>query len=305
MSTTSIRRIEEILQYVNDFGEAEACTKFSINIETLHRYMRKSNFNETKNPQVVLIDVETSPIRAYAWGTFKQYIPHTSIIDSSFMISWAAKQLFSSQIMSDVLTTEEALEKNDNRIVNSIWKVMENANVLIAHNGRRFDLRYINTRFLMNGLKPPSPFQTIDTLDVAKKNFLFSSNKLDYLGTLIHNKGKIKTDFELWTKCLDGDKQALQYMQDYNKQDVQLLEDVYVSLRPFIYSHPNTAIYQESTEPSCPSCGSTDITECGYYTTMVNQYLAFRCNSCGAICRSRTSEIPLEQRKVIMRPTAR
>ena len=226
MSFTTIKRIEEILQYVNDFGEAEACTKFSINIETLHRYMRKKNFTETKNPQVILIDVETSPIRAYAWGTFKQYIPHTSIIDSSFMISWAAKHLFSAQVMSDVLTPEEAIEKNDNRIVNSIWKVMENASILVAHNAKKFDLRYANTRFLMNGLKPPSPYQTIDTLEIAKKYFLFPSNKLDYLGILIHNKGKLKTDFDLWIRCLKGDAEALHYMVTYNKEDVQLLEEI-------------------------------------------------------------------------------
>jgi predicted RNA-binding Zn-ribbon protein involved in translation (DUF1610 family) len=157
----------------------------------------------------------------------------------------------------------------------------------------------------MNGLKPPSPYQIIDTLEVAKRNFLFPSNKLDYLGTLIRNKGKIKTDFDLWVRCLAGDITALKSMQDYNKEDVLLLEEVYVFIRSFIHSHSNMAIYQEATEPSCPTCGSSDITECGHYTTTVNQYLAFRCNSCGAICRSRTSDIPVKMKSAILTPTAR
>lgn len=301
----SYRRAEEILQYLNDFGETKTCKTFGISIETLHRYIRHAKFNDTKNPQIILFDLETSPLECFTWGTWKQRIPHTSIIQPSFLLSWTAKQLFSSQVMSDVLTPEEAIERNDNRIVNSLWKVMENASILVAHNAKKFDLRYANTRFLMNGLKPPSPYQTIDTLEIAKKYFLFPSNKLDYLGILIHNKGKLKTDFDLWIRCLKGDAEALHYMVTYNKEDVQLLEDVYLSLRPWMRSHPNISIYQEAKEKACPTCGSTDIKECGHYTTTVNQYLAFRCNSCGAICRNRTSDIPIEQKKNILRSTAR
>ncbi len=231
-----MKRLEKILQYVNDFGETKACKHFKISIDSLHRYMRNKKFCETKNPQVILLDVETSPIETFAWGTFKQYIPHTFIKEPSFLISWTAKQLYSSEVMSDVLTPEEALEKNDNRIVNSAWKVLESSNVLIGHNIRKFDLRYLNTRFLMNNLQPPSPFQIIDTYEVAKRNFLFSSNKLDYLGTLIRNKGKIKTDFNLWRDCIAGDETALKSMLDYNKEDVLLLEEVFLFLRPELFS---------------------------------------------------------------------
>jgi len=208
LNRTSIQRIEEILQYVNDFGETEACKKFSINIETLHRYMRDKKFSDTRNPQVILLDVETTPIETYVWHTYKQWIPHTSIIEPSFLLSWTAKQLFSAEVMSDVLTPAEALEKNDNRIVKSAWKVLESANVIIGHNVRKFDLRYLNTRFLMNNLKPPVISDNRHTRS-SKEKLSIPSNKLDYLGTLIRNKGKLKTDFELWVNCLHGDLQAL------------------------------------------------------------------------------------------------
>lgn len=300
------QRLERIMQYVNDHGESSACKEFNINIESLHRYQRLSRFNETKQPKFLLLDVETSPLEVYAWDIKKpQYIPHTSIIENSFLLGWSAKWLFSSEILSDILTPAEAIEKNDNRIVNSIWKLMESADITCAHNGKKFDLPYLNYRFVMNGLKPPSPFQTIDTLEKYKKHFRFATNRLDYLGVLIRQKGKIKTDIDLWRGCLNGNQQSLLDMQTYNKEDVVLLEDAYLFIRPFIHSHPNMAIYQEATEPSCPTCGSSDITECGHYTTMLNQYLAFRCNSCGAICRSRTSDLPLKVKPNILRSTAR
>lgn len=304
--STSPDRVEEIMQYLNDNGESETCKQYGINIETLHRYTRLKRFYDTKQPKFLLLDIETSPLSVYTWDIKKpQYIPHTSIIESSFLIGWSAKWLFSSEILSDILTPEEALEKNDNRITNSAWKLMEQADIICAHNGKKFDLPYLNYRFVMNGLKPPSPFQVIDTLEKYKKHFRFATNRLDYLGFLIRQKGKIKTDMDLWKGCLNGDQQSLLDMQTYNKEDVVLLEDAYLFIRPFIHSHPNMAIYQEAIEPSCPTCGSADITECGHYTTMLNQYLAFRCNSCGAICRSRTSDLPLKIKPNILRSTAR
>lgn len=305
MSFTTEKRLSEILTYCNENGEPETCKYFGINIESLHRYQRQRKFYEIKQPKVLLLDCETSPLTVFAWGTWKQFIPHTSIIESSFLISYCAKWLFDSKIMSDVLTPEEAIEKNDNRIVNSAWKLLEDADIIVAHNGIKFDLPYLNTRFLMNGLTPPSPYQVIDTLQKARKHFRFASNRLDYLGQLIRNKGKIKTDIDLWRGCLNGDQESLTQMLTYNKEDITLLEETYVFLRPFINSHPNMSIYQESTNPSCPSCGSTDIKECGYYTTVANRYLAFRCNSCGAICRSRTNDLPDKVKDNLLRPTAR
>jgi len=297
--------LEEILAFCNNNGETDTCLKYNINIETLHRYIRERRFRETKQPKVLLLDTETAPLKVYSFEIRKTFIPHEAIIDDSFLICWSAKYLFDSNMMSDVLTSEEAKDKDDSRIIKSIWKLMETADVIIAHNAKRFDLPYLNYRFVMNGLNPPSPYQTIDTLDKSKKHFRFTSNRLDYLGMLIRNKGKIKTDLSLWRGCLNGDQTSLDNMVAYNKEDVALLEDVYVFIRPFIHSHPNMAIYQESKEPSCPTCGSVDITECGHYTTMVNRYLAFRCNSCGAICRSRMPDIDPDVKKAVMRSTAR
>ncbi len=301
----SIQHVERVLAYLNENGESETLKHFNIKSESLSRYTRRKKFWDTKQPKVLLLDCETTPIKAFAWGTYKQRIPHTSIIQPSFLICWSAKWLFDSKIMCDVLTPEESIHKDDTRIVKSVWKLIDQCDVIIAHNGKRFDIPYLKTRFVLNRLAPTSPYQVIDTYEVARKNFLFPSNKLDYLGVLMRNKGKIKTDFDLWVRCLDGDREALSYMVDYNKEDVTLLEEAYLFVRPFIHNHPNMAIYQEAHEPSCPTCGSTNIQECGHYTTSVNRYLAFRCNDCGAICRSRATDVPIKCKSGIMRPTAR
>lgn len=305
MSNVTFARIEQVLQYCNENGETETCKHFNINIESLHRYQRKARFYETKQPKVLLFDIETTPLTVKTWHTGKQRISFDQIMEEWFLLSYSGKWLFDSKVFGSVLTPAEVLHKDDFRITKEIWHYFDQADVIIAHNGNGFDIPKSQTRFLAHRLAPPSPFQTIDTLLIARKNFRLSSNKLDYIGQLMLNERKLHTEYSLWLRCLEGDPQALSDMLTYNKQDVLLLEDIYVLLRPWIKSHPNMGIFMEAHEPSCPNCGSTDIKECGYYTTSVNRFLAFRCNSCGAVCRSRKSDVPLKCKSGIMQSVAR
>jgi len=298
--------LEEILTHCNDFGETETCSKYNINTETLHRYQRERRFRDTKQAKILLLDMETAFMEVRVWGLYKQRIPHANIISDWHFLSWSAKFLFEANVQSDVLSPREAVNKDDKRICESLWTLIDQADILIGHNLCRFDLRKINTRFILNGLKPPMPYLTIDTLKVAQRYFSFSSNRLDYLGKLFVNHGKIKTDYELWIKCSEGNKEALEQMEKYNQEDVRLLEEVYLELRPWIKGHPNLALAIDAKEPCCPNCGSFEFEEGeGYYTTPQNKYISVRCKSCGAVNRKKESLITKEQRKSLIIPNAR
>ena len=103
--------------------------------------------------------------------------------------------------------------RNDKRIVVGLWKMLDEADIIIGHNAKNFDVKKSNTRFIANGLTPPSPYQIIDTLEVSKKHFAFTSNRLDFLGEFLEGKGKIKTDFKLWRDCDNGHADAIDTMQ--------------------------------------------------------------------------------------------
>lgn len=150
-----------------------------------------------------------------------------------------------------------------------------------------FDIPRMNTRFILNGLNPPTPYQVVDTLKVAKKQFGFTSNKLQALATYFGFDGKLDTDFNLWKRCMNGDEEALQYMFDYNKQDVNVLEEVYLKLLPFITNHPNMGNLMNNTV--CSNCGSDELELIPnkYYYTSVGKYALYRCKDCGAITRGR------------------
>lgn len=249
----------------------------------------KSQTTSNKIPRILLFDVETAPMRAYVWSRWKQDIHLNQTISEWFMIAWSAKWLYADEIIGDVLTSDEAIQEDDSRIVKHLWELINEADIVIAYNGRRADIPWMNSRFIVHNLLPPKPYFLIDPIETAKKQFGFSSNKLDALAGYFGIEHKLNTDFNLWKDCMEGNEEALYYMLEYNKKDVLILEEVYLRLRPWIKSHPNIGNYVSSTVPVCSICGSEqlELIHGQYYFTNVGKYALYRCKDCGAITRGR------------------
>lgn len=252
-----------------------------------------------KRAKVLVFDIETTPLVAYVWNNKPNYLPEGQIIQNWYVINWAAKWLFDDEVITGVLTTEEAKTGNDKRIVKKLWDLFNEADIIIAHYGDAFDIKMMNGRFLKYGMNLPMPYQSIDTKKAASKRLRLPANNLNYIARYLGLGQKHSTNFQLWVDCMNGDKDALNKMDKYCQQDVKILEDVYLHLRPFIQPHPNLGLFIETDTVSCPSCGSTNLKKEGVYTTTVNQYDAYRCGDCGSITRSRKSKISTEERKTI------
>ena len=255
------------------------------------RFVRSTGL--THNAKILLFDIETAPLEVYTWGLWKQNIHIGQIIKDWNIICWRGKWLFSDKVHGACQTSKEAINRDDKRVTKELWKMIDEADILIAHNLKGFDLKKANTKFLEHGMKPPSPFQMIDTLLEARKHFKFSSNKLDYLCQMLGIGAKLDTGFELWKGCLRGDKKSLNDMYVYCKQDTGILEDLYLKLRPYIKSHPNMGLYLEEDNRSntCTNCGSKNLMYCSKpYYTQTGKYQTHRCQDCGAIIRSRFSD---------------
>lgn len=244
--------------------------------------------NETQ-AKILVLDIETAPLRAYTWGVWNQNIDHKQVISDFFILCWSAKWLFDDKVTSGVLTKAELTEENDKRIMKQMWRLLEQADIVITHNGDRFDLPKLNTRFLIHGIKQPMPYQSIDTLKVAKKRFAFTNNRLDNICRQLGLDRKTDTGgWELWQKCSEHHHPSLKKMAAYCDNDVKILEEVYLAIRGWITSHPNMGMYIEDNLSCCPNCSSIDIVDTsGAYRTQVGEFSAFRCNDCGAIGRHR------------------
>lgn len=271
-------------------------------LDKLIRYKEKIN----TSAKILLLDIETAPIVAYVWDIWNQNVSNNQIVSDWFCLTWAAKWLFEKKVYSAKLTSSEALEQDDKRIMQSIWDMVNEADIIITHNGQKFDMRRLSTRFIIHGMPPPLPYQQIDTLLHVRRSFDMTSNKLDYVNKLLNLERKKDTGgFDLWAKCYKGDLKALHDMEKYNVQDVRILEETYLTIRAWIKPHPNVALFilDEKVE-RCPTCGSHDLAEQGKdYHTTVNVYEELRCNNCGATGRRRKSKLDIKQRRNILSST--
>jgi hypothetical protein len=259
-----------------------------------------------QDAKILLFDIETAPMKTWVWGIRDQFIGHFQIDKEWFVLSWAAKWLFGDTIMYDCVTPAESLQQDDSRMLTGMYNLIEEANILIAHNAARFDVRKLSYRFIVNGFSPPSPYSIIDTLKQAQKQFAASSHKMDHLTKTFGLSQKDETNFKLWIDCCEGSRKALDYMLKYNISDVKALEGLYLFIRPWITSHPNVAMLMGIEGNACGHCGSKELNwGINPYPTPQGSFEACRCMDCGAICKRRTSAITKEERSYSLVSTAR
>lgn len=259
-------------------------------LRQMHREVK-----QVATPKILLMDIETRPIEAYVWDVWKQDIRPNQIKKDWSILCWSAKWLFDGKVMGQTVTPEEAKEAQDASVLPEIWRLLNEADIVIGHNSKNFDIKRLYTRFFLNGMTKPMYFQNIDSLEVAKANFAFTFNKLDWIGQITGVGRKIETEFEWWVECAEGSKKYLQMMLDYNKQDVQLEEEVYLMLRPWMDKHPNLGLFAvDGTVSHCAACGSGNLNWNGKYTTPLGMYQGFRCEDCGAIGRSTKKKFKLQ-----------
>jgi hypothetical protein len=257
----------------------------------------------TAGAKILLFDIETSPMEVLVWQLKQQgYISPESIIKDWSILTWSAKWLFEDQMFSARVSEKEANNRRDESVISELWDLLDEADIVVAHNAKGFDVRKTNTRFVLNGLNPPLPYSVIDTLQVCRQKFKLSSNKLDYVCGVLGLPQKGHPGYNTWKLAIKGGdpaNEALEVMREYCDNDVGILEELYVKIRPWIKGHPNIGLYVDTDGESCTNCGSVNLDWAGKYYTPAGRYLAFRCRDCFTPGRSRTTDIDAEERKRI------
>lgn len=223
--------------------------------------------------------METSPNIGYTWGKWEQNV--IEFIEESHLLCFSWKWYGENKVHALSLPDFTNYKKNPNDdffLVKELHKLFQEADILVAHNGKSFDWKMANMFFLKNKLPPVQEHKVVDTKLLAKSKFRFNSNKLDDLGHYLGLGRKINTGgFELWKGCLAGDMKAWKHMVKYNKQDVVLLNDVYEKLVPWC-KHPMVYSHKE-----CLVCGSNNIHQRGwdYQNSGKSRRKRLSCKDCG------------------------
>lgn len=242
--------------------------------------------------KILLWDCETSANLAYVWQKYQQDV--LAYEKEWYMLCYSYKWLGERKTHVVSLPDFSGYAKNktdDRQLCTKLWELLNEADITIGHNSIRFDHPKANARFVYHGLPPHSPVKKIDTLQIARRNFKFNCNRLDSLGDLLGLGRKVKhSGFDLWKKCMAGDLTAWKTMVKYAKGDVDLLERIYMRLRPWSDDNVHVGLYEEDPLGKCPCCGSPNLVKRGYRVASTRVYRQYQCKDCGRWSRSVMSE---------------
>lgn len=248
--------------------------------------------------RTLLIDIETAPAKAYIWDLKTRYVPIQHIDDDGYMLCFAAGWLG-----EDELEFYSDWDDGQEEMVRQAWRLLDEADVVIHYNGNKFDIPRMNTEFLRMRLGPPSPSINVDLYQVVSRKFKVLSRSMNHMLHILELDSKMEhKGMALWTGVMAGNPDDQKVMEEYNIQDVVVMEDLYKSLLPWIDNHPNVALFmEESKEKKCTNCGSTDLRFKGYKHTRVLSYRQYKCNSCGSYSRERYAAEHAKGRKDVLR----
>lgn len=246
----------------------------------------------SKKPRTLFYDIETSLAKSYHFQQWQVDLGVKQQIQEGHLLShaWAWND---GDIVGSVLTPKEVLDRDPERLVLEAWSLLDNADVVVAHYGKRFDIPTLNGYFLKYGLPKPSPYKVIDTKQISSKNFKLPFNSLEYLAKALGVSLKIQNEgIQLWIDCDLGKQEALDTMLEYNIGDIASLRDIYNKLIGWDNNGVNMSLYDDTHDALCPHCASDNIKSLeGKYTyTTARKYSLYRCQDCGATLRGNRAE---------------
>lgn len=251
-----------------------------------------------QGPRILIYDIETSPILAHMWSMWQQGFGLNQIEQDWFVLALCFKWLGEDEIFYYDQRHARNLE-DDTYILSKLWDALNEADFAVGQNIKKFDTRKVNARFVLNGFPKPSTYRQIDTLTIAKEQFGFTSNKLEYMAKHLcpehvkdsHNEYPGHT---LWVETMKGNMHAWECMEKYNRDDVLATEALYNVLSSWDNKLPNFDIYVDDV------LDMSEWIQDGYVYTNLAKYKRYRNVNTGVQRRSRVNELSKEKRSQLL-----
>jgi len=223
------KELEWIKEIQSNLRKAKSIEQESSDNNILSIYQRIVD-EKNRPKKVLLFDLEVSPNLVFSWRIGSEVSLSTeNIVKERSIICVAYKWL------NDPKTYCIEWNKGDDKeLLQKFSKIIESADIVLGQNSDSFDVKWLRTRCLYHRIPLSPKFNQIDTLKIAKAQFKFNSNKLDYMAKFLGHGGKIKTEYDLWKNItLNNCKASMSKMVTYCKEDVNILEKVYLDMQPY------------------------------------------------------------------------
>lgn len=245
-------------------------------------------------PRILVLDIETSPSLFGGFSLFNQNFSLNQIHEDWTILSFGWKWW-----EDDEASYVDVVENDEYSILQKLHELLSESDFVLGHNVRRFDLKKIKARMIVHGFLPFGTPRVIDTFEVAKREFGFTSNKLEYLTHKLCKKYKKSTHekfsgYRFWKEFLAGNKEAIDEMREYCQLDVQSVQELYEIMYPWDSRAPNFDLYSDEK----PSLDNWE--HVGYHYTNLGKYDKYRNKITGQYRRGRTNLLTKDYRENIL-----
>lgn len=237
--------------------------------------------------KVLVLDIETSPLLVYVWNLKDQFVGLNQMVQDWHIMAWSAKWLGEPASSIRYYDLRNLKPGNDLPILKPLWRLLNRADIVLTQNGKAFDAKKINARFMLHGMKPPLPFKHLDTYLIAKNAASFTSHSLEYLSERFCTKYKKLSHsnfpgLTLWRECLKGNKKAWDEMKTYNIHDVLATEEFYEKIKAWAPESAPKRFPRLKGSITCEICGEDGrMTRRGTTFKASLKYQRWQCQTCG------------------------
>lgn len=306
-----------IVQTADIFGVSERTLKGWLSDQGLSKkppseYMNLEDYHQ--HVHCLLLDIETLPLIAAVYSLKTNYISPAQVVQygmiASFQYQFNGGETMNVNLRDLGLIPERGLIQphHARRLVQIMSDIVSTAHYVVGHNGKKFDIGRLYAYMVEAGVRPKLRPKIFDTLSAARRIGLFDSNSLDglcdYLG--IGRKVQGGMGGRTGLLCLAGCEETWERVIGYGDNDVDLLEELYLRVRPHSIGnlHPNVAHYFADNKPRCVVCGHAGVKwgkELNY--TQVQGYNTVVCQKprCGHVMQERTTALSKEKRGAILK----
>ena len=262
-------------------------------------FREKGKTEHNSGPRILVYDIETAPLLGYCWSLWDNNLGLNQVQSDWHVLSWAAKWMGEDTVYYEDQRNAKNIE-DDKKILEGIWKLLDECDFVVTQNGKKFDQKKLNARFIIHRMKPPSTYRHIDVLQIAKSQFGFTSHKLEYMTKTLCKKYKKSghpkfSGFEMWSECMKGNLEAWEEMENYNVLDILSLEELYTIISPWDMKLPNFSVYND--DPA----SNEEWVEDGFVYSNLGKYVRYRNTITGAQRRGSVNLLTKEKRNSLMR----
>lgn len=230
--------------------------------------------------RVLIYDIETTYVLARVWRTGEQYINHDQIVDGDKTSIICIGYKWYGEPTTHCLVWDK--NQDSEKMIDAFTKIVEQADLVVAHNGDKFDTKHLNTQRLIQGKSPINWPSSEDTLKQIRRIFALPSYRLDYISKLLTGSGKKEMSFRDWVEIKENKSaKHLAKMVSYCKVDVRKLEEVYRKVERFLVPKINAGLIVHGTKDACPRCSSRNNQKAGFRFSKTSKKQRVVCNDCG------------------------